>query len=97
MTSVALTKDKHLRVVDEEAQGKPQMVPKPRFLEQLEAFLKKELVAMGVQDVGPSELRLQVGYQKGSHGEYKHVLPKSLKLLVLVSLFGRLKLTFVIE
>lgn len=60
MTSVALTKDKQLRVVDEEAQGKPQMVPKPRFLEQLEAFLKKELAAMGVVDVGPSELRLQV-------------------------------------
>ena len=77
MTSVVLTKDKHLRVVDEEAQGKPQMVPKPRFLEQLEAFLKKELVAMGVQDVGPSELRLQVLYFINSYCHYRgiHEIP----------------------
>ena len=63
MAVVTLTKDKQLRVVDGESQGKIQMVPKPRFLEQLEAFLKKELVAMGVTDVGPSELRLQVKYK----------------------------------
>ena len=59
-TSVALTKDKQLVIVDEEAQGKPQMVPKPKFLDQLESFLKKELRSLGVDELGPSELRLQV-------------------------------------
>ena len=58
--TVALTKDKQLRIVDEETQGKPQMIPKPKFLEQLETFLKKELKALGVAEVDPSELRLQV-------------------------------------
>ena len=58
--TVALTKDKQFRVTDEEAQGKPQMVPKPKFLEHLEGFLKKELKALGVAEVNPSELRLQV-------------------------------------
>ena len=33
--------------------------PKPRFLEQLEAFLAKELKSLGVSEVHPSELRLQ--------------------------------------
>ncbi|CAG5134361.1 unnamed protein product [Candidula unifasciata] len=36
-----------------------QLIPKPRFLEQLENFLKKELKALGVADVQPNELRLQ--------------------------------------
>ena len=58
---MALTRDKHLVVVDEEVQGKPQMVPKPQFLQQLESFLKKELKSLGVSEVEPSELRLQVG------------------------------------
>ena len=58
--TVALTKDKQLRVTDEETQGKPQMVPKPKFLEHLEGFLKKELKVLGVAEVNPSELRLQV-------------------------------------
>ena len=46
--------------VDEEAAGKTQLVPKPRFLDQLESFLKKELKSLGVNEVEPSELRLQV-------------------------------------
>ena len=38
------------------------MVPKPKFLEQLEGFLKKELKSLGVDTVAPNELRLQVLY-----------------------------------
>ena len=52
-------------VVDDEAQGKAQMVPKPRFLDQLETFLKKELRSLGVNEVEPSELRLQVSHKSG--------------------------------
>jgi len=55
-----LNKDKQLIIIDEEAMGKPQMVPKPKFLEQLEGFLKKELKSLGVNSVAPNELRLQV-------------------------------------
>ena len=36
------------------------MIPKPKFLEQLEGFLKKELKTLGVSEVAPNELRLQV-------------------------------------
>ena len=59
-TAAMLSKNKNLVLVNEEEQGKPQIVPRPRFLEQLEGFLKKELRALGVVDVQPSELRLQV-------------------------------------
>ena len=59
-TSVALTKNKELVLVDDEAMGKPLMVPKPRFLDQLEGFLKKELRSLGCTEVEPSDLRLQV-------------------------------------
>ena len=60
---VTLTRDKQLVVVDEEAEGKPQLIPKPQFLQQLEGFLKKELKSLGVCEVEPSELRLQVRKQ----------------------------------
>ena len=58
--SVALTASKHLILRDDEAMGKPQTVPKPGFLNQLETFLKRELKALGVDKVEASELRLQV-------------------------------------
>lgn len=58
-TAAMLSKNKNLVLVNEEDQGKPQIVPRPRFLDQLEGFLKKELRALGVVDVQPSELRLQ--------------------------------------
>nr|XP_002739306.1 PREDICTED: translin-associated factor X-interacting protein 1-like [Saccoglossus kowalevskii] len=35
------------------------MIPKPQFLQQLDAFLKKELRALESSEVGPSEMRLQ--------------------------------------
>ncbi|KAF6022920.1 TSNAXIP1 [Bugula neritina] len=56
---VGLSKHKELVVVDEEKLGKPQMTPKPKFLHNLESFLKKELQSLGVTKVEPNELRLQ--------------------------------------
>ncbi|BFZ19882.1 hypothetical protein BsWGS_22921 [Bradybaena similaris] len=47
------------RSVLEENTRKSHGAPKPRFLEQLENFLQKELRALGVADVQPNELRLQ--------------------------------------
>lgn len=57
--SVSLTKDKQLKVKDETTGKTISQAPKPKFLEQLEKYLKKELQALGVTEVGPSELRLQ--------------------------------------
>lgn len=62
--SAALTQSKHLVLRDDEAMGKPQTVPKPGFLAQLENFLKRELKSLGVSKVEASELRLQVGNLK---------------------------------
>jgi hypothetical protein len=59
-TSMMMTKDKSLVLVSDEQMGKPNMIPKPRFLEQLENYLKKELRALDVVEVEPNELRLQV-------------------------------------
>ena len=59
-TSLVMTKDKNLVLVSDEQLGKPNMIPKPRFLEQLEGYLMKELRALGVTQVEPNELRLQV-------------------------------------
>ena len=61
-TSLVMTKDKHLVLVSDEQIGKPNMIPKPRFLEQLEGYLVKELRALGVTHVEPNELRLQVNF-----------------------------------
>lgn len=58
-TSMMMTKDKSLVLVSDEQMGKPNMIPKPRFLEQLENYLQKELRALGVTQVEPNELRLQ--------------------------------------
>ncbi|KAJ8302492.1 hypothetical protein KUTeg_018888 [Tegillarca granosa] len=58
-TTLMLSKNKSLILYDEEAMGKPQIVPKPRFLDQLENYLKKELRCLGVTEVLPNELRLQ--------------------------------------
>ena len=55
-----MTKDKNLMLVSDEQLGKPNMIPKPRFLDQLEGYLVKELRALGVTHVEPNELRLQV-------------------------------------
>ena len=59
-TSIVWTRNKQLIVVDNEANGGTSTVPKPRFLSQLETFLRKEMEVMGVTTVGPNELRLQV-------------------------------------
>ncbi|XP_070537284.1 translin-associated factor X-interacting protein 1-like [Ptychodera flava] len=49
------------RLVPVSPNGNPNeaVMPKPKFLEQLEAFLQKELRALESVEVGPSELRLQ--------------------------------------
>jgi len=36
--------------------------PKPRFLENLQLFLSKELKSLGATTVEPNEVRLQVGF-----------------------------------
>ncbi|KAK3586266.1 hypothetical protein CHS0354_006958 [Potamilus streckersoni] len=58
-SSLILTKNKSLVLVNDEAMGKPRIIPKPRFLDQLEIYLKKEIRALGVIEVEPNELRLQ--------------------------------------
>ncbi|XP_069112675.1 translin-associated factor X-interacting protein 1-like [Argopecten irradians] len=58
-TTLVLTKNKSLVLYDEDLMGKPQIIPKPRFLEQLEGYLKTELKALGVTQVLPNDLRLQ--------------------------------------
>lgn len=57
--SMMLSKNKSLVLYNDEEMGKPQVIPKPRFLDQLETYLKKELRALGVTEVMPNELRLQ--------------------------------------
>ncbi|KAL5022681.1 hypothetical protein ScPMuIL_001836 [Solemya velum] len=58
-TSVKLSKNKSLILVSEEESGKTHIIPKPKFLDQLESYLKKELRTLGVTKVMPNELRLQ--------------------------------------
>ena len=59
-SAAMLSKNKSLVILSEEDSGKAPIIPKPRFLEQLENFLQKELRALGVTEVAPSDLRLQV-------------------------------------
>lgn len=61
--SMMLSKNKSLVIYNDEDFGKPQVIPKPRFLDQLETYLKKELRALGVTEVMPNELRLQVSFR----------------------------------
>ncbi|XP_076469854.1 translin-associated factor X-interacting protein 1-like [Babylonia areolata] len=60
-SAAMLSRNKSLVIVNEgeEGGGKAPIIPKPRFLEQLQSFLSKELNALGVTDVSPSDLRLQ--------------------------------------
>ena len=58
--TLMLSKNKSLILYDEESTGKPNMIPKPRFLDQLESYLRKELRALGVTEVCANDLRLQV-------------------------------------
>lgn len=62
-----LSKDKSFIVARERESGMAPLIPKPRFLQQLENFLKKELVVLGVTEVTPSDLRLQVIRQAGNN------------------------------
>ena len=61
--SLHLSSNKHPVVTDNSvANGSAnmQLTPKPKFLEQLEVFLQKELHCLGVTTVEPSDVRLQV-------------------------------------
>jgi len=58
---LSLNKHKHLVLSNSQAEGKPELTPKPKFLENLEKFLKRELKALGVYNSpNTSESRLQV-------------------------------------
>ena len=59
-SAAMLSKNKSLVIMNDDDGGKAPLIPKPRFLEQLENFLRKELRALGVSEVTPSDLRLQV-------------------------------------
>ena len=56
-----LNKNNRLVLKDSNAEGKPDLVPKPKFLENLEDFLVRELKALGCYKSSKiSESRLQV-------------------------------------
>ena len=59
-TSFMLTKDKHMVVLHNPAALTTSKTSKPKFLDYLETFLRDELKYLGVTEVKPSELRLQV-------------------------------------
>ena len=58
--SLHLSPNRHLVVVSNRASTNVQLTPKPKFLEQLEVFLQKELHCLGVSTAEPSDVRLQV-------------------------------------
>ena len=61
---IGLSKQNGLVLSNSQAEGKPDLTPKPKFLESLEKFLQKELKSLGCNDVpGSSEPRLQVVYK----------------------------------
>ena len=59
---LTLTKHNHLVVSNAVLEGKPDLTPKPKFLENLEKFLERELKALRCEtasSAAPSESRLQ--------------------------------------
>jgi hypothetical protein len=69
-TNIQLALNKHNRLVITNAreEGKPDITPKPKFLENLEKFLNKELKTLGISNSNnerqPSEAKLQVKHLK---------------------------------
>ena len=59
-TSLVMTKDKRMVVLRHPSAITASKSTKPRFLEYLESFLREELKYLGVSEIRPSELRLQV-------------------------------------
>jgi hypothetical protein len=58
---LALNKHNNLVISNSQAEGKPELTPKPKFLENLEKFLNRELKALGVNNTQTtSESKLQV-------------------------------------
>jgi hypothetical protein len=59
---IALAKNNTLIIYNAQAEGKPDLTPKPKFLENLEKFLQKELKKLGATNGSiASEAKLQVG------------------------------------
>ena len=59
-TSLIMTKDKRMVVLHSPSAITASKSTKPKFLEYLESFLRDELKYLGVSEIRPSELRLQV-------------------------------------
>ena len=62
--SLHLSHNRQSVVGDDSGSAAVQLTPKPKFLEQLEVFLQKELHCLGVTTVEPSDVRLQVSQFK---------------------------------
>ena len=57
---ISLTKSNNLIISNSIAEGKPDLTPKPKFLETLEKFLERELKALRCDsNANPNETRLQ--------------------------------------
>ena len=58
---MALAKNNTLIISNSQAEGKPDLTPKPKFLENLEKFLQRELKKLGhTNQAIANEARLQV-------------------------------------
>lgn len=57
---ISLNRKNQLLVTNDLALGKPEITPKPKFLENLEKFLHRELKLLDCYNSQPSEARLQV-------------------------------------
>lgn len=59
---MSLNRNNNIIITNELAQGKPELTPKPKLLENLEMFLKRELKLLGSygDHSEPCEARLQV-------------------------------------
>ncbi|RNA16687.1 Translin-associated factor X-interacting 1 [Brachionus plicatilis] len=57
---ISLTKSNNLLITNAQAEGRPNITPKPKFLENLEKFLQRELKVLGCENsYTTSEARLQ--------------------------------------
>jgi hypothetical protein len=60
---MSLAKNNTLVITNATAEGKPELTPKPKFLENLDKFLHRELKKLGATNSTiANEARLQVSY-----------------------------------
>ena len=58
---MSLAKDKTLMISNAQAEGKPDLTPKPKFLDNLDKFLQRELKKLGSTNYAiANDARLQV-------------------------------------